>query len=103
MKLRTLTLAAGTALVALTACTPAQVQDVVSQVTFPDPGTNTPVPLTSGVTRTDDPGDPATGRYPATLWHYDESVMEDVAGEDCAARGGSMIDDAAERFVCVTD
>ena len=42
-------------------------------------------------------------QYPATVVHYAPSVAEDVAGRDCTARGGSMIDDAAERFVCVVD
>lgn len=67
----------------------------------PGAETGVPVPLSAGVTSTYDAGGP--GQYPATVWHYDHSVMEDEAGDDCDARGGSFVDDAADRFVCVTD
>jgi len=62
--------------------------------------TGVSLPL-AGVTSTYDAG--GEGQYPATVWHYPGSVQEDEAGDDCDWRGGSLVDDASERWVCVTD
>lgn len=67
---------------------------ITGTVTYEDGSTG------PAVWATEDPG--SAGQYPATVWHY-ASAEEDDAGRDCDARGGSMVDAPAERFVCVVD
>ena len=48
--------------------------------------------------------DPGTqGQYPAIVVHFSADWEEDTAGVVCDTRGGTMIDDRAERFVCIVD
>lgn len=65
-----------------------------------------PEPTVGPVLRTwdeEDPGDPASGRYPALIVHYSADWAEDDADVACADRGGSLTDSATERWVCVVD
>jgi hypothetical protein len=43
------------------------------------------------------------GQYPAWVVHFSADWEEDDAGVACADRGGSLVDDAAERWVCIVD